>query len=569
MEQLRPRIKYLLYARKSSESEDRQVASIDSQIEHMKKDAERERLEIVEILPEARSAKAPGRPVFNGMIERINRGEAQGIICWKLDRLARNPVDGGQISWMLQQGLIKHIRTHERDYYPTDNVLMMSVEFGMANQYVRDLSVSVKRGLRDRARRGWFPMQPPLGYLNDGRRGKGQGVIVKDPERFPLVRKMIDLMLSGAYSVPQILMTANEQWGLRTRSGKKLCLSNLYEILSNPFYHGIFEFPRGSGNWYRGAHEPMVSEQEYERIQVMLGKKGRTRPQKHAFAFVGVMRCGECGAAVTAEEKLKSQKNGNTHRYLYYHCTKRKNPDCSQRCLEEQGLLLQIFRRLDQLYTPDDFYGYALKWFKQEAANEQEVERVAGQAQREAAAACDAKLDRLIDMGAAGQITEEEFLRKRAELLKEKARYESALHTSADESAQLAENMLAFIRDAKDRLRNGTPEQRREVLLALGSNHRLTDKKLALELQKPLVPMRKAASVVRKIHRRLEPSGFGQTRPNFEAIYERLPVLRALLEDVRTALRSFSGYSPFEIVARWGEKSAGQGSPIVASGRAA
>ena len=156
MKQHSNHFKYFLYARKSTESEDRQVASIDSQIDHMKKDAEREELKMIEILSEARSAKVPGRPVFNEMIQRIRRGEAQGIICWKLDRLARNPVDAGQISWMLQQGLIQHIRTHERDYYPSDNVLMMSVEFGMANQYVRDLSVSVKRGMRDKAKRVWW-----------------------------------------------------------------------------------------------------------------------------------------------------------------------------------------------------------------------------------------------------------------------------------------------------------------------------------------------------------------------------------------------------------------------------
>src|SRR5436309_5254263 len=210
MEHLRGGVKFFLYARKSSESEDRQVASIDSQIENMKKDAARERLEIVEVLSEARSAKAPGRPVFNGMIKRIHRGEAQGIICWKLDRLARNPVDGGQISWMLQQGLIKHIRTYERNYYPSDNVLMMSVEFGMANQYVRDLSVSVKRGLRDRAKRGWYPVQPPLGYLNDMRPVKGMRTIVKDLERFSLVRKVLDFMLTGAYTVPKLFTIVND-----------------------------------------------------------------------------------------------------------------------------------------------------------------------------------------------------------------------------------------------------------------------------------------------------------------------------------------------------------------------
>lgn len=73
------------------------------------------------------------------MIEKLHAGHIQGIICWKLDRLFRNPVDFGQINWMLQNSLIKHLQCSDRSYYPEDNVLLMSVEQGMANQYIRDL----------------------------------------------------------------------------------------------------------------------------------------------------------------------------------------------------------------------------------------------------------------------------------------------------------------------------------------------------------------------------------------------------------------------------------------------
>jgi DNA invertase Pin-like site-specific DNA recombinase len=126
---------YFLYCRKSTDMEDRQVLSIDAQLSELRAFAKLENLHIIETFIEKRSAKVPGRPIFTDMLSRIEKGEAQGVICWKLDRLARNPIDGGQISWMLQCGKIQYIQTHDRNYLPADNVLMMNVEFGMANQF--------------------------------------------------------------------------------------------------------------------------------------------------------------------------------------------------------------------------------------------------------------------------------------------------------------------------------------------------------------------------------------------------------------------------------------------------
>lgn len=160
-------IRYFIYARKSSESEDKQVASVPSQIKELVDLAKQKNFDILDILTEEMSAKAPGRPVFNQMMEDIQHGKAQGVICWKLDRLARNPVDGGQIGWLLQQSIIKHIQTYQREYFPTDNVLMMNLEFGMANQFVIDLSVNTKRGMRNKVNEGWYPHKPPLGYVNN------------------------------------------------------------------------------------------------------------------------------------------------------------------------------------------------------------------------------------------------------------------------------------------------------------------------------------------------------------------------------------------------------------------
>ena len=157
--------KYFLYCRKSSEAEDRQILSIDSQVTELKRDAARRGLKIIDVLTEAKSAKAPGaRPVFNSMMQRLYAGEADGILCWKLDRLARNPADGGSIIWAMKQHGVTVVTPLPTYGQSEDNVVWMYLEFGMAQKYVDDLSRNVKRGLKTKAEMGWLPNQPPLGY---------------------------------------------------------------------------------------------------------------------------------------------------------------------------------------------------------------------------------------------------------------------------------------------------------------------------------------------------------------------------------------------------------------------
>ena len=118
-------MKYVIYARKSSEEKTKQIQSIESQIVEMKRIAERENLSIVKIFREEKSAKKPGRKIFGEMIKFIEDGKADAILCWKPDRLARNPTDEGTVKWILQQSIIKQIKTNDRDCKPDDNVLLI------------------------------------------------------------------------------------------------------------------------------------------------------------------------------------------------------------------------------------------------------------------------------------------------------------------------------------------------------------------------------------------------------------------------------------------------------------
>ena len=383
---------YFIYCRKSTEAEDRQVLSIESQVRELKDLAAKLNLPVAEVLTESKSAKAPGRAVFNAMMHRLARGEATGVLCWKLDRLARNPVDGGSVIWSIKQNGIRVVTPAQCFGRDDDNVILMYIEFGMAHKYLDDLSRNVKRGLKAKVEKGWFPNIPPAGYLTETLKSTGETIIVKDPDRFRLVRRMWDLMLTGQYTPPRVAELANTKWGYRTKltrrlGGRPLARSKIYEIFTRPFYYGSFEYPAGSGRWYNGNHEPMITQAEYDRVQTLLGRKGNPRPRGHpTFSFTGLIRCGECGSMVTAEEKhqiicgkcrfkfayrgrnacprcrtpIEQMEKPKFLHYTYYHCSRTKNPDCKQRSLSVAELERQIDDTLAHLQISEDFKAWAI-----------------------------------------------------------------------------------------------------------------------------------------------------------------------------------------------------------------
>ncbi len=491
-----PKIKYFLYARKSSEAEDRQAASIEAQVDELMKIAQEGQFEIVDVLEESQSAKKPGRPVFNNMLERIYAGEANGILCWKLDRLARNPVDGGNISWALQQGTIQQIQTFGRVYYPTDNVLMMQVELGMANQFIRDLSVNVKRGLRNKASQGWRPSGAPIGYLNTPGREKGFKTICKDPERFDTVRRLWDMMLTGNYTVPQVWRFAKTT-GLITFKrkkigGKNLSRSAVYTLFTNPFYYGWFEYPEKSGNLIKGGHEPMITEQEYDRVQQLLGRKGNPRPQQQNFAFTGsLMRCGACGSSITAEAKVKRQKNGNVHHYVYYHCTHRKDENCTERSIELKQLNQQIDKTLLGLTISERFKDWAIRNLHEVRSTEASSNEAVLRNKNKELEGVVIQLDALLlkytspENTDGSLISNEEFQALKNQLVRRKNSLESALADRGKEMEQwleLSERTFNFACYARTWFEKGDDSVRRAILSCLGSNLILKDQKINIEL---------------------------------------------------------------------------------------
>ncbi|HEC66015.1 MAG TPA: recombinase family protein, partial [bacterium] len=440
--------KYFIYARKSSESEDRQVLSIESQVDELKNLSGRLKLHVLDVYSESKSAKAPGRSKFSEMVDRIHGGEAQGVICWKLDRLARNPVDGGLIIWAIKQSDIEIITPSQTYNQSSENTFMMYVEFGIAQKFIDDLSKNVKRGLLAKAKRGWFPNGAKPGYKNIGAE-KGNKKIANDPKRFPLIKKAWELMLTGNHSASQILHKLNNEWGYRTPKhkrigGKMMARSAIYSVFNAPFYYGKYEYPKGSGTWHKGKHEPMITKEEFNRVQSLLGKKGRPRPQKHNFPFTGLMWCGECGARITAHEKwqiicssckskfasrntdtcpkcntlIEEMANPTRLHYIYYHCTKRKNPECTQGVIGKKDLEEQIDKVLSEVQISERFKNWAIKYLGKLHKSEVEDRSHINKNLQDTYSETQKKLDNLLDLRIRELISDEEYEIKKAVLLK-------------------------------------------------------------------------------------------------------------------------------------------------------
>jgi site-specific DNA recombinase len=371
-------LRYRLYARKSTDTGEKQVQSLADQIKIMQEIAKRDKLRIIgDPITESKSAKRPdARPEFMALLEEIEAGKIDGIICWKFDRLSRNPTDSGRIQQLLQDNKLKHIQTYERSYFPDDNALVYSVEAGMSNQYIRELATNTKRGMRSKAEKGDKPGVPPIGYLND----RLNKVIITDPDRFNLIRILWNKMLTGTYSMAQLADIAEFDLAIRTpvrgkTGGKPMAYSSICVMFKNPFYMGKLSF---NGHIYKGNQPAMVSEREFARVQQIIDPVNAARPrlQTEEFLMRNLFRCGECGFAITVEKKYKNLKStGERKGYIYYHCTgKNKLAKCNQPHLHvaEEELIRQIKEKLSKYTIDPQFYKLAI-----EALAEQEDEVVA------------------------------------------------------------------------------------------------------------------------------------------------------------------------------------------------
>ena len=468
-------MKYILYARKSSEDKSKQILSLESQVNEMKKLAHSLGLEIDKIYTESKSAKLPNnRPVFLEMLkllENNNEAEGYGILCWKIDRLSRNPIDSGKIQWLLQQSKIKVIQTSDKQYLPSDNVLLLNIEGSMANQYILDLSKNVKRGLRTKLEKGGWPCIAPIGYLNDGKGG-----ILIDKERAPYVKQIFQMYISGNYTIKEIADTIYLA-GLKSRGGNKYHKSQIYTLLNNKFYYGVMT---SHGEEYQGNHKPIISKRLFEEAQEMAHKKQHVKKNKLDFIFRGLMVCARCGCLYTA-----SKKRG---KHIYYYCTNGKNK-CEEHksYLKEDDaikMLADVFKRLT---FPEEvinlMYEASLDKIKQTSENEEYL-KTKNELSKQLKIRADRQTE-LFNLLLDKAISKEDFEAKRKTIAVELNSLNEELKTLENKNQPLAKTTLEQMKNVflaqqalKNKFLEAKPTKQREIIKNILWNAEVKDGKL-------------------------------------------------------------------------------------------
>ena len=470
MKEFKP--KYFLYARKSTEDEDHQIMSVEAQLFELREYARRENLEIIQEFQESKSAKKPGRELFNEMMTKIETSKIPlGILAWHPDRLARNSVDGGKIIYMVDTERIVSLRFPTFWFEPTpQGKFMLQVAFGQSKYYSDNLVENINRGIRQKVRRGEWLVRAPFGYVNNPKTRN----IEPHSTTSRIVKKAFEEYAKGTHTLDSISHFLADH-GV-TRTGKPPAKSSVAKMLTNRVYLG---FTHHKGEYYDGSFEPIISPTLFEAVQKMLAKKSRPRKQtgKHQFPFTGFARCGECGSMITAQ--YATNRFGTT--YTYYRCTKKKGI-CHQKYLSAFGLISQAKNLLQKVSLPiseiEEMEKQITIWEKETISERGSV----SQNLKIKLSETKEKLDKLVSLYLDGDIERDIYIQKKDVLLCQKAHLEESLKDFGQQRKNWIEPLRSFVLSLKEATDLGKTENYLEwktFFQKIGSNPEIKDKTLS------------------------------------------------------------------------------------------
>ena len=483
-------MRYFAYIRKSSKEKNRQVQSIPKQYDWIRKEAIRRGIKIDAFFEDSKSGHKLGRAGFEKMTDKIEESkEPIGIITWKISRLSRNPVDEGIIKYAFMRGKIQHIIARDREYKEGESQIIMGVDFGQATQYSIELSKDVIEGMNKKISNGYRPTKAPYGYINDTKGVKGKKKILVDDFYFTPIQKFLKMYSTGLYSVSELRDIMTHEWGVKNRSGKPFSTSTLYLILKRRFYCGQYLW---KGEIKQGKHKPMITVEEYLRIQQLINGKNTFIKNKHENHYSGQIECGCCGSRITGYSKTKNNRFKGISTYHYLKCTKSKKNPCKEKNINRSKIDNQIIDLLESIYISDDVTNHVLKLVEKYTEKQEEKNVLKKGLLKKELHSLEGELEALIRKLTKGVIDDALFLKTRKNMQDEITSKNIQIKKLENENeCKKMKEFFSFLNKAKNKFKNGQFIDKKYVIKTLGSNFYLEEGKLTVELHSPFLIFQK------------------------------------------------------------------------------
>lgn len=467
-------MKYFVYCRKSSEEESKQIQSLETQETILLDYATKNNLSIVEVIKESKSAKTDGnRPLFSSMIERIQRKEADGLLVAHVDRLSRNGIECGQLTKLVDMGLLKEIRTPERVYSTYIDLMYIGFDFIFAEHYSRALSVRVREGIQTKLNRGEYSSFAPIGYVNK------LGKIYPDKNQSLLIKTAYNLYSTGNYSLKSLKEYLFNN-GFRTRSGQKIAKASVYRILTDPVYTGLI---KRHNKIYQGIHQPIITQTIFDQVQVVFNGLNRTKTQTHDFLYRPYLSCAVCGCKMTASRKKLV--------YDYYYCTNGRGVCSQHRKYLTHARVEDIFQGLvDNFSLDEEKARLSFEAYSQDLRSATNLESSSVALLQNQINIINKKLNDLLDILLDKKITQEQYDLKFKKLSNDQVVLKNQLKKlkpqNIETTLELVENVKNEAVELSEMFREGNNEVKSDLLNGLLWNLRIKDGEIAsVQYKKP------------------------------------------------------------------------------------
>lgn len=468
----------VIYARVSSEEQRREGYSLQEQIGKLREYAKRHGMPVVEEIVTAESAKKPGRKDFGRMVALVKANPGMALIVRDTDRSTRNIADYVVLDDLINKHGLEIHAVEENAVLnknsSSDEMFMWGIRVLMARKYIQTMSEKVSGGMATKAELGYYPSRAPIGYLNAS--AGDRNIIVVDPIRGPLIAQAFALYATGTYSVKELAAKMMEE-GLTTREGRRIYQSAFHKTLTNPVYTGSFSW---NGKEYAGHHEALISTALYKRVQaVMAGRIHGNGYGAKNFAYRGLLTCGYCGCAITAEVKKG--------RYIYYHCTGRRG-ECARPYIREEAITRHFTEMLEMLVLPDPIKERLAELLRSSFDDQQEFQRQQVKGARKEEERQSTLLRQLYLDKLAGNLGDQTYheLRQMAESARLDAQ-KRLRDLEAAERSYFVEGlvMLELCQGAAFEFPEADEEDRRDLLGKLCSNSLIFEDRIETRFKKP------------------------------------------------------------------------------------